>query len=167
MDVFKIGAAARQLGLSERRIREYERAGLIRPRREPNTGDRLFGRRELTQLRLIQHLIHEKGFTLEAFKELLRYAPCWELTKCELKDACSIPRNPTVPCYEQRAAGAYAPCDAECEFCPIYLTKEQPRSHVVIAPRGESAPIPSSRRECLGASASRRQDAANLCKHKP
>lgn len=128
----KIGSAAIELGLSERRIREYERAGLIHLRRDPQTRDRLFDDRDISQLRTIHRLIHEEGYTLHTLGELLRYAPCWKLTDCPNKDTCPVPRDPSTPCYEQRRRSAEIPCDADCAQCPIYQSKEQPCSRVVV-----------------------------------
>ncbi|MFH1418552.1 MAG: MerR family transcriptional regulator, partial [Planctomycetota bacterium] len=94
MGLMKIGEVAREISLSDRRIREYERAGLIRVRREPRTGDRLFDDRAIAQLRLIKTLIHDRGFTIEALRSLIQYAPCWELTDCPRRDSCPIISSP-------------------------------------------------------------------------
>ena len=132
MSLRKIGKIARELALCERRIREYERAGLIRPRRELKTGDRLFSKHDVEQLRLIKKFIHDQGFTINALQQLIRYAPCWELTGCEMKVSCEVPSNPRVPCYKQRAAGARTDCAVECERCLIHHSKDLPRPRVVV-----------------------------------
>ena len=43
----KIGEVARRLGISARRLSEYEHAGLVRPRREPRTEDRIYDERDV------------------------------------------------------------------------------------------------------------------------
>jgi DNA-binding transcriptional MerR regulator len=136
----KISEVSQEVGLSERRIREYERAGLIRPQREPRTNDRLFGEVEICQLMLLKRLVNEKKFTLENLKTLLSYAPCWELKACPHRDECPVLNNPATPCYLQPDHS----CDSDdCERCPIYLSKEQPRDRLVLssdAGNGEHAP---------------------------
>ena len=134
MGLRKIGEVARELGLSERRIREYERAGLVRPQREARTGDRLFEEYEIDQIRLIQGLIHDKGMTIEGIRLLLAYAPCWELTDCQAKEECPILEDSLVSCYQQRSSGTELPCPIDCERCPIYHMKDQPRPAIVRLP---------------------------------
>jgi len=134
VELRKIGAVARELCISQRRIREYERAGLIRPVREANTGDRLFEARDVEQVRMIQRMIHEEGLTIPGIKRLLSSAPCWELTGCNAFERCAVARRPEVPCYEQRASGAHAPCPVECNRCPIYRAKDEECRPIVIRP---------------------------------
>jgi len=126
----KISEVGREVGLSDRRIREYERAGLVRPRREPRTRDRLYGPKEVAQLRLIKELVRRHGLTLENIRLLLAYAPCWELTDCPARDRCPVLRNPDIPCYLQpvRECGQ----NDDCLHCPIYQSKDRPRSAIVI-----------------------------------
>ncbi len=130
MECKKISEVSREVGLSERRIREYERAGLIRPAREPRTNDRLFGEVEICQLTLLKRLINEKKFTLENLKTLLAYAPCWELKACPDRDSCPVLRDPTTPCYLQPDRSCNS--NGECRRCPIYLSKEDPREALVL-----------------------------------
>ena len=130
----KIGTVARELQLSERRIREWEHAGLLRPRREPKTGDRLFDDRDIAQAHIIKSLIHEKGFTIRAAQQLLRYAPCWELTNCELKASCPAYLDPRTPCYEHRANATLMPCRSDCARCPVFHSKDAERPRVVLPP---------------------------------
>lgn len=118
----KIGTAARAVGLSEHRVREYERAGLIRPAREARTNDRLFGAAEIRQLRLLKQLVHEQGFTLAMLQDLIRRAPCWRLVACTKMHLCPVPRDPFTPCFTQRARGVPVACDTECARCAIYCT---------------------------------------------
>jgi MerR family transcriptional regulator/heat shock protein HspR len=134
MRLRKIGDVARELGLSPRRLIEYERAGLLHPRREARTGDRLYDESEVAQARVFINLLHQAGFTIESLRQLLRYAPCWELTQCPHKTACPVPARPFVPCYEQRAAGVDTACQSDCARCPIFGSKDTARSPVVVPP---------------------------------
>jgi hypothetical protein len=134
MDFKKIKQVGREVGLSERRIREYERVGLIRPLRESRTNDRLFGPVEIAQLNLLRRLVNEHKFTLDNIKLLFSYAPCWELTGCRDRDRCPAPRKPTVPCYS--VPDTLCGGEDNCPRCPIYLSKEKPRQAVVLPPNG-------------------------------
>ena len=67
-----IGEVAEEIGVNTSSIRFWEKEfGTINPRRT-NRGDRLYGRKEIEQLRTIQHLVKDKGFTLNGAKEQLR-----------------------------------------------------------------------------------------------
>lgn len=71
---FTIGEVADELGVNTSNIRFWEREfGTISPKRT-NRGDRLYTRKEIEQLRTIQHLVKEKGFTLQGAKAQLKQA---------------------------------------------------------------------------------------------
>lgn len=76
MDGFTVGRAAAQTGWSPRMLRYLERAGLVRPSRS-SSGYRLYGIRELNQLRSLREL--RRRFTVEltdvAFAARLRREP--------------------------------------------------------------------------------------------
>ncbi len=55
MDGLTVGAAAARTGWSARMLRYLERSGLVRPRRTAS-GYRVYGLRELNQLRLLRDL---------------------------------------------------------------------------------------------------------------
>lgn len=70
-----IGEVAGQLGVNTSLIRYWEKEfGSLRPKRS-GKGDRLFTKKEIEQLQRIQHLVKEKGFTLQGAKEQLRSEP--------------------------------------------------------------------------------------------
>lgn len=134
MRLRKIGDVAKELGISDRRIREYERAGLLRPQRQDRTNDRLFDELEVRQIRTIQHLIHERGHTIASLQDLIARAPCWALTGCEVADGCPVVRDARTPCYAQRAAGLIGPYQCQCERCAIYKAKNGAHEPVVVHP---------------------------------
>lgn len=75
-----IGEVAGQLGVNTSLIRYWEKEfGSLRPKRS-GKGDRLFTKKEIEQLQRIQHLVKEKGFTLQGAKEQLRNEPEAEQT---------------------------------------------------------------------------------------
>lgn len=69
-----IGEVADDLGVNASLLRYWEKEfGSLRPKRT-NRGDRLYTRDDIEQLRHIQHLVKEKGFTLQGAKGQLRRA---------------------------------------------------------------------------------------------
>lgn len=71
---WSIGEVAEQLGVNTSLIRYWEKEfGSIRPKRT-GKGDRLYTRKEIEHLQRIQHLVKEKGYTLQGAREQLRKA---------------------------------------------------------------------------------------------
>ena len=69
---WSIGEVATELGVNTSLIRFWEKEfGTLRPRRTER-GDRKYTRREIDHLKQIQHLVKDKGFTLNGAKEQLR-----------------------------------------------------------------------------------------------
>lgn len=67
-----IGEVADELGVNTSLLRYWEKEfGSLRPKRT-NKGDRLYTKDDIGQLRRIQHLVKEKGFTLQGAKGALR-----------------------------------------------------------------------------------------------
>jgi DNA-binding transcriptional MerR regulator len=76
METFTVGQAAKQSGWSPRMLRYVERLGLIVPQRTAS-GYRLYGLRELNQLRSLAELRSRFGVALDelAFASRLRRDP--------------------------------------------------------------------------------------------
>ncbi len=71
---WSIGEVAEQLGVNTSLIRYWEKEfGNLKPKRT-GKGDRLYTKKEIEQLQRIQHLVKEKGFTLQGAREQLRKA---------------------------------------------------------------------------------------------
>ena len=69
---WSIGEVGEELGVNASLIRFWEKQfGTIKPKRT-GKGDRLYTRKEIDQLKRIQHLVKEKGYTLNGAKEQLR-----------------------------------------------------------------------------------------------
>lgn len=67
-----IGEVADALGVNTSLLRYWEKEfGSLRPKRT-NKGDRLYTKDDIEQLRTIQHLVKERGFTLQGAKGQLR-----------------------------------------------------------------------------------------------
>lgn len=70
---YSIGEVAKILGVSQPKIRYWEGQfkQFVKPRRS-RRGDRMFSVKDIENLKLIQHLVDDLGFTLEGAKEYLR-----------------------------------------------------------------------------------------------
>ncbi|MFD3974320.1 TioE family transcriptional regulator [Streptomyces cyaneofuscatus] len=65
-----IGPLADQLGLRPATLRAWEAAGLVRPRRDPLTGYRVYGEADVRDARLV-HQLRRGGYLLEQIAPLL------------------------------------------------------------------------------------------------
>lgn len=125
-----INEVSRRVDLSQKRIREYEKEGFIKPLREASTNNRLYSEFDIAQIRRITALIHERGFTLACLRNLLLLAPCWNIFGCpsDQRELCPAYHDPHAPCYQVRAR-AETLCPGPCERCAIFLN----RSHAAEA----------------------------------
>ena len=96
---YSIGAVSRVVDLSQKTIRDYEKMGFIKPRRNPRTNNRIYLDFEIEQIRQISRLIHNEGFTLPCIQRLLQLAPCWNVFDCVVKDKCPAYEFAPAPCY--------------------------------------------------------------------
>ena len=70
MAAYKIGAVARQTGLSRRMLRHYDAIGLLKPARRTRSGHRLYADEHVAQLRKILSL-RRLGFALHEIQAIL------------------------------------------------------------------------------------------------
>jgi hypothetical protein len=120
--MYLINEVSRKVELSQKRIREYEKEGFIRPERETNTNNRLYSDFEVSQIRRINFLIHERGFTLACLRNLMVLAPCWNIFDCAQKRACAAYAEPHRCCWEIRGQSDTL-CPGPCERCAVYLNR--------------------------------------------
>nr|WP_204342877.1 TioE family transcriptional regulator [Micromonospora terminaliae] len=65
-----VGPLARRLGLRPATLRKWERAGVIQPRRDPQTGYRVYGAADVRDARLA-HQLRRGGYRLEQIAALI------------------------------------------------------------------------------------------------
>jgi DNA-binding transcriptional MerR regulator len=128
--LFLINEVSRLVNLSQKRIREYEKEGFIKPIRENSTNNRLYTEFEVTQIQRINALIHNRGFTLACLKNLLVLAPCWNIFDCPVKEQCSAYLLPWRPCYEVREYRETS-CNGPCERCAVWLNRNVQKEQVL------------------------------------
>ncbi len=134
--MFLINDVSRTVNLSQKRIREYEKEGFIKPRREQRTNNRIYSAFEVAQIQRINHLIHERGFTLACLRNLLVMAPCWNVFACPERASCAAYQEPHRRCYDIREQAATL-CPGPCAHCAIYLARGV-QAEAVLEPVGNS-----------------------------
>ena len=68
--VFVISVAAELAGMHPQTLRQYDRLGIVSPRRTPGRGRR-YSLRDVAKLREVQRLSHEEGINLAGIKRIL------------------------------------------------------------------------------------------------
>lgn len=91
---YLIGEVSRKVKLSQKRIRDYEKEGFVAPIRDANTNNRHYTDLDIDQIKQINKLIHQHGFTISCLKTLLRSAPCWNIFDCKKTGECAAFKNP-------------------------------------------------------------------------
>ena len=120
----KIGQVAQLVGLSIKRIREYEKEGLVKPLRGKTSNQRMYGSLEIGRIIQTKKLIHERGLTLAGIKMLLNLAPCWIIFDCKDPKSCPSYKNPHARCFELKEKTSKENTRAgDCEICPVYTTR--------------------------------------------
>ena len=131
---YSIGVISRRVNLSQKTIRDYEKIGLIKPRRDPRTNNRIYSDFEIEQIRQISHLIHNEGFTLPCIQRLLQLAPCWSIFDCEVKEKCPAYEYAPNPCYKTREKKETL-CSGTCEQCAVFVNRSLKKEKVLKAPQ--------------------------------
>ena len=126
--LYLIGEVSRKVGLSQKRIREYEKEGLITPIRDHKTNNRLYSDYNIDQIKQVSDLIHKHGFTISCLKTLLLFAPCWKIFNCKKYKDCLAYNNPNEPCYRIMKNEH----DSGCKNCPIYLNRYQKPINILV-----------------------------------
>ena len=72
---YKIGEVAKAFGLNTSHIRFWEKEFDVLKPKKNKKGNRLFTPEDLKNLKLIYHLVKEKGFTLEGAKSKMKENP--------------------------------------------------------------------------------------------
>lgn len=68
--IFTISVAANLAGMHPQTLRTYDRLGLVRPQRTAGRGRR-YSPRDITKLRLVQHLSQEEGINLSGIRRII------------------------------------------------------------------------------------------------
>ena len=129
---YLINEVSRRVELSQKRIREYEKGGLIKPKREPRTNNRRYSEYDINQILRVKELIHEHGFTVACLRYFLSSAPCWIVFNCAEKESCASYGNPRIPCYEVAKKAADHHGLKDCNRCPVYLNRDEKKMPLLL-----------------------------------
>ncbi len=121
MPLYNINVAAELLGISARTLREYEKAGFIKPARF--NGNRRFSNNDIEFVKNVRFYLEEIGMSIPALKLLYMTVPCWELKQCKMTD-CPAYGNVEEKCWET-ISKVNMSSTKTCEGCPIFLTYQK------------------------------------------
>lgn len=98
---YTIGEVAAQLNVTTSLIRFWESEfDVIKPKKN-RKGNRLFTPEDIESVRLIYHLVKERGYTLQGAKEMIRQNPQEIKNKMELIDSLRSIRSFLVEIRDQ------------------------------------------------------------------
>lgn len=98
---FTIGEVAAQLNVTASLIRFWESEfEIIKPKKN-RKGNRMFTPEDIASIRLIYHLVKERGYTLQGAKDLIRQSPQDIRDKMALIDSLKSLRSFLVEIREQ------------------------------------------------------------------
>jgi hypothetical protein len=137
---YLINDVSQRVGLSQKRLRDYEKGGLIRPAREPKTKNRLYTEKDIRRISRIKSLIHENGFTLASLRYMVANLPCWIIFDCEGRASCPGYASPKIACYEMARKSDDEKIRKDCEHCPVYLNRDFQKMPLLGKPPGEKGP---------------------------
>ena len=84
---YAIGEVAKMFNITVSNVRFWENEfEVLRPKKNKK-GDRFFTRKDIENLRLIYHLLKEKGYTIEGAKKKLQQKPDEQFDKLQIIDS--------------------------------------------------------------------------------
>lgn len=117
--VYAISVASTLTDTPVRMLREYEKQGLINPKKINNR--RLFTNCEIGFIKDIRYYLTEKRMTINGLKEFYFRAACWEIKQCNHKN-CPAYGKIDKQCWE--IISHDKKCDSKsCPSCPIFIIK--------------------------------------------
>jgi len=117
--VYPISIASEILGVHEQTLRIYEQEGLLIPARRGRW--RFYSEEDLSWIRVIRYLIHEKGVNIAGLRRMLSLVSCWEVINCSLGEkVCPQYRLKSKPCWLVAARP-----DKKCNLCLVYRLARQ------------------------------------------
>lgn len=119
--VYSIAVAAELSGASPRMLREYEKAGFIKPARV--NGQRRYSNNDIKYIKNILFYLEEVGMTITGLKLVYLTVPCWRIKQCGRTD-CPAYGDHVEKCWSVMAERSPR-WRWHCESCPVYLTHQK------------------------------------------
>jgi len=116
---FSIAVASQLTGAPVRMLREYEKQGLIKPKKINSR--RMYTGCEMGFIKDIRYYLVERRMTIGGVKEFYLRSACWEIKRCH-RPKCPAYGNIKKECWQ--VVKNNKQCSPEnCPFCPIYIVK--------------------------------------------
>lgn len=115
----KIGAVAKQLGVSIRTIHMYERESLFISYKNA-AGTRYFSEKDIAWLVEVRRMI-KSGISIAGIRRLMSLIPCWETMGCthDGKENCPVIKDNEAPCWANKENHCEQ-SGPECRVCEVY-----------------------------------------------
>ncbi|MEN8226575.1 MAG: MerR family transcriptional regulator [Bacteroidota bacterium] len=120
--VYTLGIASRLSNIPAHSIRQYVDRGLLIPFKL-DSKRHLFSQNDISRLKHIHLLIHEKGLNFAGIRAMMSIVPCWAICHCSESDrhSCNAYNEDYHPCWEASEKGRM--CKNEnCRECDVYKT---------------------------------------------
>lgn len=124
--LYPIGVVSELLGVTTQTLRLYEEQGLLKTKRRGR--NRYYSEDDLTWLKCVRRLIHEKKVSIEGVKLVIKYAPCWEITDCpdEVRNKCTAFHDRSKPCWEINQMVCQKGISVKyCKKCPVFVMRSE------------------------------------------
>ncbi len=80
---YTITEVSEKFGVNASLLRFWEKEFEILTPRKSNKGNRLYTEKDIENIRLVYHLVKERGFTLQGAKDKLKESPSKEMSKAD------------------------------------------------------------------------------------
>lgn len=116
--LYSISVAAELSDSTPRMLREYEKAGFLKPARV--NSQRRYSNNDVQFIKNIRFYLEGVGMTITGLKLLYMMSPCWEIKQCNQTE-CPAFGSLNKKCWEaiERSDSGN---NRTCKGCPIYLT---------------------------------------------
>ncbi|MDI6788964.1 MAG: MerR family transcriptional regulator [Planctomycetota bacterium] len=119
LPIYIISVASKLTETPVRMLREYEKQGIIRPKKIRSR--RMFSNCEIGFIKDIRFYLTDQKMTINGLKEFYSRAGCWEIKRCNHKN-CPAYGNVKKQCWQ--ITSHHKKCNpAICPFCPIFIIK--------------------------------------------
>jgi MerR family transcriptional regulator, heat shock protein HspR len=123
--VYTLGIAAQLSNIPAHSIRQYIDKGLLLPYKQVSKRH-LFSQNDISRLKHIHILIHEKGLNFAGIRALMGMLPCWAIRQCSENDrkSCGAHSEDSYPCWEASEKGTLCK-NMNCRECEVYIKLSQ------------------------------------------
>lgn len=123
--VYTLGIAAQLSNIPAHSIRQYIDKGLLLPFKQ-DSKRHLFSQNDISRLKHIHILIHEKGLNFAGIRALMAMLPCWAIRQCSENDRklCGARSEDSYPCWEASEKGTLCK-NMNCRECEVYIKLSQ------------------------------------------